>query len=112
MPVSAGGQREDGAVKTMLLIAVLVLGAAAAGFWFGYSPRSSAAADMATAASGEGGPLGPVEGHDLAATDVARVALDSEAPDFRLRAYSGNVVSLSDFRGSKDVVLVFYRGLW
>ena len=56
--------------------------------------------------------LGPVDGHDLAPTDIERVALGTEAPDFTLRAYSGGALTLSDYRGEKSVVLVFYRGHW
>jgi peroxiredoxin len=32
------------------------------------------------------------------------------APDFELTAVNGNLVRLSDFRGSKPVVLAFLRG--
>lgn len=56
--------------------------------------------------------LGPVDGLDLPATEVTRVAVGTEAPDFALDSYTGAVVQLSDYRGSKDVVLVFYRGHW
>lgn len=37
--------------------------------------------------------------------------LAAEAPDFTLKAQTGQEVSLTDFRGQK-VVLVFYRGHW
>ena len=33
-------------------------------------------------------------------------------PDFTLRDASGRPVALSDYRGKKPVVLVFYRGYW
>jgi hypothetical protein len=33
-------------------------------------------------------------------------------PDFRLADASGQPVTLSDYRGRKPVVLVFYRGYW
>ncbi len=56
--------------------------------------------------------LGPVDGHDLPPTDLERVAVGSDAPDFTLRAFPEGVVTLSDYRGRKDVVLVFYRGHW
>ena len=63
-----------------------------------------------------GGPeepvLGPVDGHDLPGIELERVAVGMEAPDFSLRALSGDVITLSDYRGNKDVVLVFYRGHW
>lgn len=56
--------------------------------------------------------LGPADGHDLPPTDLERVGVGDEAPDFSLRALSGELVTLSEFRGSHDVVLVFYRGHW
>jgi hypothetical protein len=56
--------------------------------------------------------LGPVDGHDLPPTDLERVAVGSEAPDFTLRAFPEGAVTLSDYRGQRDVVLVFYRGHW
>jgi hypothetical protein len=56
--------------------------------------------------------LGPRDGHDLPPTDLDRVAVGLPAPDFALRTLAGDTVSLSDFRGSKNVVLVFYRGHW
>jgi cytochrome oxidase Cu insertion factor (SCO1/SenC/PrrC family) len=34
------------------------------------------------------------------------------APDFRLPDATGRPVTLSDYRGKKAVVLVFYRGYW
>jgi peroxiredoxin len=34
------------------------------------------------------------------------------APDFTLESKDGVAVTLSSFRGRKDVVLVFYRGHW
>jgi peroxiredoxin len=41
---------------------------------------------------------------------MPRVSLDQIAPEFSLPDFSGDVVSLSDFRGSKNVLLVFNRG--
>ena len=58
------------------------------------------------------GGLGPADGRDLDSADLDRVQVGDLAPDFSLRAYSGDVVTLSDFRGKKNVVLVFYRGYW
>jgi len=40
---------------------------------------------------------------------MPRVALDQMAPDFSLADYRGSMVSLSDFRGKKNVLLVFNR---
>jgi len=40
---------------------------------------------------------------------MPRVALNQAAPDFSLTDYRGNIVSLADFRGQKNVLLVFNR---
>ena len=40
---------------------------------------------------------------------MPRVALDKPAPEFALPDFSGSPVSLSDFRGRKNVLLVFNR---
>jgi peroxiredoxin (alkyl hydroperoxide reductase subunit C) len=56
--------------------------------------------------------LGPADGLDLPPTDLARVAVGTMAPDFSLRTLSGDTITLSSFRGAKDVILVFYRGHW
>jgi len=56
--------------------------------------------------------LGPADGHDLPGTDLQRVVDGQPAPDFSLASYAGPVVTLSDFQGEKNVVLVFYRGHW
>jgi hypothetical protein len=56
--------------------------------------------------------LGPVDGHDLPGTEIDRVQVGQEAPDFTLASLAGPLVTLSDYRGAKNVVLVFYRGHW
>ena len=56
--------------------------------------------------------LGPTDGRDLIPADTGRVSVGDLAPDFSLESYRGDVVRLSEFRGQKDVVLVFYRGHW
>ena len=56
--------------------------------------------------------LGPLDGHDLAPTDLERVAVGTAAPDFSLLSLGGEVITLSDFQASKNVILVFYRGHW
>jgi cytochrome oxidase Cu insertion factor (SCO1/SenC/PrrC family) len=56
--------------------------------------------------------LGPKDGTNLAATDLDRVKVGQPAPDFTLENMDERRVSLSDFRGKKSVVLVFYRGYW
>jgi len=56
--------------------------------------------------------LGPVDGRDLPATDLERVRVGDVAPDFSLASLAGPVVTLSEYRGQRNVVLVFYRGWW
>lgn len=59
-----------------------------------------------------GAQLGPKDGTDLAPTDLNRIKVGQSAPDFTLEAADGKAINLSDFRGKKTVVLVFYRGYW
>lgn len=56
--------------------------------------------------------LGPSDGRDLPAAALERVAVGVPAPDFTLERYGGGTLTLSQFRGKKNVVLVFYRGYW
>lgn len=56
--------------------------------------------------------LGPKDGANLKATDLERIKVGDKAPDFTLENMDGKRISLSDFRGKKNVVLVFYRGHW
>jgi hypothetical protein len=56
--------------------------------------------------------LGPDDGQDLPGVDVERVQVGAVAPNFSLASLAGPVVTLSDFRGTKNVILVFYRGYW
>ena len=44
----------------------------------------------------------------LTAPGLSPLAVGSEAPDFTLRDQNNELVSLSDFRGTKAVLLVFY----
>jgi peroxiredoxin len=55
---------------------------------------------------------GPLDGEALAPTDVERVTVGAIAPDFRLVDETGTPHRLSDYRGRKNVILVFYRGEW
>jgi hypothetical protein len=64
------------------------------------------------AASREPVALGPVDGQGLPPTDIERVAVGTVAPDFSLETLAGDTLTLSAFRGLKNVVLVFYRGHW
>jgi len=56
--------------------------------------------------------LGPTDGRDLPATDLERVSAGTEAPLFALESFDGETVELAGFRGTANVVLVFYRGHW
>jgi peroxiredoxin len=56
--------------------------------------------------------VGPKDGANLPATDLDRIKVGQPAPDFTLENIDGKQVSLSEFRGKKSVVLVFYRGQW
>jgi hypothetical protein len=56
--------------------------------------------------------LGPADGRELPGMDLDRVRADDVAPDFSLVSLAGPVVTLSEYRGSRNVILVFYRGWW
>ena len=56
--------------------------------------------------------LGPKDGVGLKPTDLERVKVGVVAPDFTLESHDGKRISLSDYRGNKHVVLIFYRGRW
>jgi peroxiredoxin len=58
------------------------------------------------------GQLRPKDGANLSPTDLDRIKIGQPAPDFILENLDGKRISLSDFRGKKNVVLVFYRGHW
>jgi cytochrome oxidase Cu insertion factor (SCO1/SenC/PrrC family) len=56
--------------------------------------------------------LGPKDKSERSPTDLDRIKVGMAAPDFTLEAIDGRRVSLSEFRGKKNIVLVFYRGQW
>jgi len=56
--------------------------------------------------------LGPKDVAESNPTDRERVKVGQAAPDFTLENADGRAITLSDFRGKKTVVLVFYRGYW
>ena len=57
-------------------------------------------------------PLGPADGFDLPAVDTGRVKVGDVAPDFTLESLAGGTLTLSQYRGKKNVILQFYRGHW
>ena len=56
--------------------------------------------------------LGPKNGENLKPTELERIKVGDTAPDFTLENMDGKQIALSNFRGQKNVVLVFYRGHW
>lgn len=90
--------------KLALTFVVAVFGLA------GCTPQSDADSGLADVA--EPLVLGPVDGRDLPGTDLNRVQAGDLAPDFTLAALGGPAITLSHYRGEKNVILVFYRGYW
>jgi len=41
---------------------------------------------------------------------MPRIEINAPAPEFTLTDYTGQIVRLSDYRGRKNVLLVFNRG--
>lgn len=56
--------------------------------------------------------MGPKDGPTDPPTDLERVKVGDVAPDFTLETLDGRRLTLSSYRGQKNVVLVFYRGHW
>lgn len=54
----------------------------------------------------------PPQSVDPKRTDLNRVVVGANAPDFSLEDMNKKLVHLSDFRGKQYVVLVFYRGFF
>lgn len=73
---------------------------------------AAAGADEAAAQEAAQVALGPVDGHDLPPADLERVLAGSPAPDFTALSSTGEPITLSDYRGEKNVILFFYRGHW
>ncbi len=53
----------------------------------------------------------PKEG-EAAGAAIQRVLVGQEAPDFTLRSPDGSSHTLSELRGQKNLVLIFFRGTW
>jgi len=104
-------------VVSLFTVGLLAAGAVGCGGSGGEDASASGTAEMDPAAQEVArrdtqGTLGPLDGRDLAPTDLERVAVGTAAPDFSLLSVSGETVTLSDFQESKNVILVFYRGHW
>ena len=94
----------------VVVLAVLLLG----GYYLLAGRQGAAPTSPGSAPddAGQTADLGPADGRDLPSQDTGRVAVGDAAPDFSLLAYSGDVITLSDFRGQQNVILAFYRGHW
>lgn len=45
-------------------------------------------------------------------TQAGRVAVGDEAIDFTMESIGGETYRLSDLRGEKNAVIIFFRGTW
>ena len=52
----------------------------------------------------------PAPSIDPRITDLERIKEGTAAPDFALEDINSNIVRLSDYKGKKNVILIFYRG--
>ncbi len=105
--MGASGRSVIGGTLTLLGVGVALM----LGTWLVLRPP--APADPLAELGAEPAPqLGPHDGRELSGLDTGRVAVGDVAPDFSLTTYAGPVTTLSDYRGEKNVILVFYRGYW
>jgi len=95
-----------------IALAVGAAGCSAGGDTADADTSAAAGADEAAAQEAAQVALGPVDGHDLPPADLERVLAGSPAPDFTALSSTGEPITLSDYRGEKDVILFFYRGHW
>ena len=72
------------------------------------TPESEGAAEAANTPV----TLGPADGLDLPGGAPDRVAVGDVAPDFALESFRGDTLTLSEYVGKREVILVFYRGAW
>lgn len=49
---------------------------------------------------------------DDSAPAAERIAVGHQAPDFTLESSAGDTYNLSELRGEKNVLLIFFRGTW
>lgn len=94
------------------LVAVGLAGCAPEGDTGDADASAAAGAGEAAAQEAPQMVLGPIDGHDLPPADLERVLAGDPAPDFTALSSTGAPVTLSDYRGEKNVILFFYRGHW
>lgn len=99
--------RSPSLVSRFLLTSVVAVGMAACA-----SEKPEEAPDTVDQAATEAPAFGPADGMELTGMDLERLQVGDEAPDFTLGSFSGGPVTLSDYRGESNVLLVFYRGHW
>lgn len=54
----------------------------------------------------------PAAPQRASAAQAARVAVGDEAIDFTMESIDGETYRLSDLRGEKNAVIIFFRGAW
>lgn len=57
-------------------------------------------------------PQGASATQSTAPTQAERVAVGDEAIDFTLQSIDGETYHLSDLRGEKNAIIIFFRGAW
>ncbi len=87
-------------VQLLLIFSIIVV---LAGCWSSDHNVANSSATPTSSAS-------PSSSYDPILTDLNRVKQGAFAPDFELEDINGKKIRLSDYRGQKYVVMVFYRG--
>lgn len=57
-------------------------------------------------------PRGASATQSASATQAERVAVGDEAIDFTMQSIDGETYRLSDLRGEKNAIIIFFRGAW
>jgi len=65
---------------------------------------------VATAPAAPADPLG--RGPEAPKAQAGRIQVGAEAPDFSLESIDGHAYRLSDLRGEKNALIIFFRGSW
>ncbi len=85
----------------LILVVGVLLGVAIVALLITFTSQKDESADEETAFCDDAGPVFNAQ------PDVGDVA-----PDFKLPDHKGGFVSLSDFQGESNVVLIFYPAAW